>query len=85
MQTHQTAFEEVLERHFVPAVVVGIPDHKARKHEKEIDSQVAVVENLEGRAFGVGFEQVEGYHDHRRHTAQSVEDFVAGLGSQVTG
>ena len=85
MQAHQAALEEVLEGHAVPAVVVGIADHEAREHEKEIDGQVAVVENLVGRTFGVGFQQVEGHHDHRRHAAQSVEDFVAGFRGQVTG
>ena len=40
MQTHQAALEEALERHAVPAVVVGVADHEAREHEEEVDGQI---------------------------------------------
>ena len=85
LQADETAFEKLADRHAPPAVVVGVTDDEAREDEEEVDGQIAVVEHLVGRAFGVGFQQMEGHHDHRRHAAQSVEDFVARLRGQVTG
>ena len=85
MQADEPPLEEIFERHAVPAVVVGIADDEARKHEEEIDGQIAVVENLESLSPGVGLEEVEGHHDQRRHAAKSVEDLVAGFGGQITG
>ena len=78
-QTYQPALEEVPGRHFLPAVIVGIADDKAREHEEEVHSQVAVVDRLVGPAVIVGLEQMVGHYEHGCYTAQSVKDLIAGF------
>ena len=42
MQTNQSAFKEILQRHSIPTVIIGIANDKTRKNEKEVNSQIAM-------------------------------------------
>ncbi len=79
VQAHEPALEESPRRHAVPAVVVGIAHHVARKDEKEVHRQVAVVDWRRGEAEAVHFKVVVEQHDCRRNAAQAVENLVARL------
>ena len=83
MESHQAPFEESHDGHLVPAVVVGVSDDKAGKDKKEIHRQIAMVHNLGRRTFRIRFKQVENDYHHRGDAAQSVQDLITGLGSEV--
>ena len=80
MEADQTACEEFLDAHSVPAIVVGVSDDESRENEKEIDGQVTVVDPLVEMARGEGFEKVEADDRDGGDAAQSVEDVVMGFG-----
>ena len=67
----KAAFDEFPGRHRFPAVVIGVADDKAGKHEEKIDGQVAVVDDLVHMAGGVGFKDVEPYDDNGGYAAQT--------------
>jgi hypothetical protein len=81
MEAYEAAFEEIFQRHLVPAVVVSIAYYEARKHKEKVDGQVPVVDDLfYVIASRKSLENVEyDYHDCG-YTAQSVEDFVMAFG-----
>ena len=76
LQAYKAAFDEFPGRHRFPAVVIGIADDKAGKHEEKIDGQVAVVDDLVHMAGGVGFKDVEPYDDNGGYAAQPVKNVV---------
>lgn len=55
---------------------MGITDYIVRKHEKEVDSQVAVIDDLFGRPFGIGLEQMKRHGNHGCDTAKAIKNFV---------
>ena len=85
MQADEPPFEEIFERHAVPAVVVGIADDESRKGEEEIDGQVAVVEQLVEMARGVRFAEVEDHDQQRSDAAQAVQNIVMGFAVGIGG
>lgn len=46
LKSYEATLEEVPNSHFIPAVVIGIANHKTRKEEKEVDGEVTVVDDL---------------------------------------
>ena len=60
VQANDASFEEGSQCHLVPAVVVSIAYYESRKHEKEIDGKIAVVDDLnEMVSLRMCFEQVK--------------------------
>ena len=43
----------------MPSVIIGIANHKARKHKEKIHGKISVVNDLIKRAGGMGFEYVK--------------------------
>lgn len=88
LQTDQAPLAEVPQAHFAPAVIVGVADDKAGKHEEEVHAKIAVVDDLVGRNSRVAqasFKKVE-QHDHDgRHSPEAVKNGVMGLGRQQGG
>ena len=62
VQPRETPLEKAPGGHPVPSVIISIAHDKAAQHEEEIHSQVAVIHDLIGRAFGIGLENVEQDH-----------------------
>jgi hypothetical protein len=72
--------------HLSPAVVVRIGNHDSGKKKEEIDSQVAVVQNLfRVIPIGIDFAGVEHYDDQGSYATQTVEDLVVALGLKGGG
>ena len=86
MQADDAPLEEGAQRHAVPTVVVGIAYHEARKHEEEINGQIAVVDDLHQMvAARMGLEQVEDDYHQRGYATQAVQYLVVRLRSKVSG
>jgi len=80
LQANQTAFIEVPLAHLPPTIVVGIGDHESGKKKKEIDGQIAVVQNLlRVIASGIDLEGMEHHDDQGGYATQTVEDLVVAL------
>lgn len=64
-----------------PSAVIGIADDKAREEEKEVDSKVAVVDEINDRLVAgklIAFKYVIPHHQQGGHSAQSVKEFIVG-------
>ena len=86
MQADEAAFEEVAQRQPLlsrsrPAVVIGIADDKARKHEEEVHGQMAMIEDINGAAFRKGktFEHMIPHHHQCSRSAQTVQQLIVGF------
>ena len=86
MQADKAAFEEVAQRQPLlsrsrPAVVIGIADDKARKHEEEVHGQMAMIEDINGAAFRKGktFEHMIPHHHQCSRSAQAVQQLIVGF------
>src|SRR5699024_8231811 len=80
LQPDKAALEEGSRTHPVPTVIVCIADDEARKHEEEIDCQIAMIDNLvQMVAAGMRFQQMKGHYHSSRHAAQSVQNLVVRL------
>ena len=84
VQPHQPPAEKATQRKASPAptVVVGIGQHKPRKHKEKIDSQISVVDHTDQPATGKGIalEHMIPHHEQRSHAAQPVEQGIMRLG-----
>jgi len=84
LQPDKAALEEGSRTHPVPTVIVCIADDEARKHEEEIDCQIAMIDNLvQMVAAGMRFQQMKGHYHSSRHAAQSVQNLVVRLRGQI--
>ena len=83
MKTDQPSLEEVAECHGFPeTVVVSVANHEAGKDEKEIDSQIAVVDDRDDRSAGSEGESLENVikdDQQSGYAPQSVEELVMGF------
>src|SRR5271170_4650880 len=50
MEPDKPNAKKLNERHTRPAVIIGIRDHKARQPKEEVDREVCVVHQVEGRS-----------------------------------
>ena len=66
----------------MPAVVVGITDHKSRQQEKEINRQVAMVNEDVEVTRSQWFGKMESNYDDGGDTTQSVEDGIVWFGGK---
>ena len=78
-----TALEEVLHRHLVPTVIVGIADDEAAQGEEEIHGQIAMREKKTDIFGRITLHEVIEDHHQGGHPSQSIQNFVSGFAFQV--
>jgi hypothetical protein len=89
MQTNEATLEEAAqserfameEEVGLPSVVIGITDNKTRKHKKEVNSQVTMIESVDSSTSGKGkaLEYVIPYYHQGCGSTKTVQDFEVGL------
>ena len=84
VQTYESAFEKVTQRHGASqTVVVGVTDDETGQNEEKVDGQVSVVDDNDrsaARSKGKTFENVVEYDQQGCNSAQTVQELIVGLG-----